>query len=210
MEAGARFDLLGLFGDGYARLGDFCVELLDGCKVLIDDWLDLDLFAGMLRSLLCDGVREPFFERCRFFGCGRFRVLWAWLLDRPADRLQCFPPTLRRNRYQTKFASHPVRNLAARPQPSIGRRLTKAIAQPVEQVGLQDRRRRAVAAAQVAESFWPICIVTNEQLFDPSLAKRAEISGHIHDLEKRIARQRANLGIAASRRGAGSALRIVT
>jgi hypothetical protein len=50
IATGARFDLLGLFGDGYARLGDFCVELLDGCKVLIDDWLDLDLFAGIFAA----------------------------------------------------------------------------------------------------------------------------------------------------------------
>jgi len=37
MEAGARSDLLALFGKGDALAGDFCVELLNGCNVLVDD-----------------------------------------------------------------------------------------------------------------------------------------------------------------------------
>ena len=39
MEIGARLDLFGLLDEGDALLGDFCVELLDGCNVLIDDRL---------------------------------------------------------------------------------------------------------------------------------------------------------------------------
>src|SRR6202047_5012665 len=35
--------------------------------------------------------------------------------------------------------------------------------------------------------------MTNSRVVSALRAKRAEISGHIHDLEKRIARQRANL-----------------
>ena len=38
---------------------------------------------------------------------------------------------------EVEFASHPSRNLAARPQPAIGRRVVKAQAQFSEQVGLQ-------------------------------------------------------------------------
>jgi hypothetical protein len=36
--------------------------------------------------------------------------------------------------------------------------------------------------------------MTNSHVVSALRLKRAEISGHIHDLEKRIARQRANLG----------------
>jgi hypothetical protein len=39
MEIGARVDLFGLLDEGDAVVGDFCVELLDGCNVLIDDRL---------------------------------------------------------------------------------------------------------------------------------------------------------------------------
>ena len=70
----------------------------------------------------------------------------------------------------SEFASHPSRNLAARPQPAIGRRVVKAQAQFSEQVGLQDRCRCAVATAQVAKSLGSLGIVAGEQLFDPSLA----------------------------------------
>ena len=37
MEASARSDLLALFGKGNALAGDFCVEFLEGCNVLVDD-----------------------------------------------------------------------------------------------------------------------------------------------------------------------------
>ena len=49
------------------------------------------------------------------------------------------PSPLRGDRGEVEFASHPSRNLAARPQPAIGRRVVKAQAQFSEQVGLQDR-----------------------------------------------------------------------
>jgi hypothetical protein len=45
------------------------------------------------------------------------------------------------------------------------------VAQFFEQAGLQDRRRCAVAVAQVAENRVR-GVVAGEQLFDPSLAKR--------------------------------------
>ena len=111
-----------------------------------------------------------FFKCRRFFGRGQFRVLRTWLLDRPADRLQRFPAPLRGDRGEVEFASHPSRNLAARPQPAIGRRVVKAQAQFGEQVGLQDRCRCAVATAQVAKGLGSLGIVAGEQLFDPSLA----------------------------------------
>ena len=114
---------------------------------------------------------RAFFKCRRFFGRGRFRVLRTRLLDRPADRLQRFPAPLRGDRGEVEFASHPSRNLAARPQPAIGRRVVKAQAQFSEQVGLQDRCRCAVAAAQVAKSLGSLGIVAGEQLFDPSLAR---------------------------------------
>jgi hypothetical protein len=34
---GSRSDLLALFGKGNALAGDFCVEFLNGCNVLVDD-----------------------------------------------------------------------------------------------------------------------------------------------------------------------------
>jgi len=37
--------------------------------------------------------------------------------------------------------------------------------------------------------------MTNTHVVSALRQKRAEISGHIHDFEKRIARQRANLAI---------------
>jgi hypothetical protein len=52
------------------------------------------------------------------------------------------------------------------------RRLPKPIAQLRQELGLQDRRRRAVAATQIAESLGSFGVVTREQLFDPSLAER--------------------------------------
>jgi hypothetical protein len=39
MESGPSFDLLWLFGQEDALLGDFCVEVRDGCDALVDDWL---------------------------------------------------------------------------------------------------------------------------------------------------------------------------
>ena len=39
MEIGARLDLFALLGKGDALVGNFCVEFLDGCNVLVDDRL---------------------------------------------------------------------------------------------------------------------------------------------------------------------------
>jgi len=39
MEACGRSDLVALFGKGNALAGDFCVEFLKGCNVLVDDRL---------------------------------------------------------------------------------------------------------------------------------------------------------------------------
>jgi hypothetical protein len=111
-----------------------------------------------------------FFKCCCLLWGGRSRVLRAWLLDRPADRLQRFPSPLRRDRCEAEFASHPVRHLAARPQPAIGRRFAKAAAQLCQKIGLQDRCRCAIAATQIAECLGSLSVVTGEQLFDPSLA----------------------------------------
>src|SRR5450631_1432028 len=100
-------------------------------------------------------------------------LLPAWLISGSSDAasgLERFPATLWRDRYQAEFASHPSRNLAARPQPAIRWRLTKAQAQFIEQAGLQDRCRCAVAPAQIAERLRPLGVVTSEQLFNPSLA----------------------------------------
>src|SRR2546430_15370971 len=71
----------------------------------------LDLFAWVLRGFFGNGVRELFFNAAAFFGRGRFRVLWAWLLDRPADRLQCLPSPLRRDRFEVEFGRHPICHL---------------------------------------------------------------------------------------------------
>ena len=42
-------------------------------------------------------------------------------------------------------------------------------------IGFQDRCRCAVAAAHIAESLGPFGIITGEQLFDPSFAKRRRL-----------------------------------
>jgi hypothetical protein len=80
----------------------------------------------MLRLLLGNGIRELFLNAAASSGVADFgffgRGFWI-------DRLERFPATLWRDRYQAEFASHPSRNLAARPQPAIRRRLTKAQAQ---------------------------------------------------------------------------------
>ena len=39
MESGSCFYLFGPFGEDDALLGDFCVEFLDACDVLVDDRL---------------------------------------------------------------------------------------------------------------------------------------------------------------------------
>src|SRR6202011_5098731 len=107
----------------------------------------------------------------RLFGQSRFGVLWTWCLDRPADRLQCLPATLRRDQFEAEFGRHPVCRLTARPQSAIGRRLAKPVTQPRQKPGFQDRCRCAIAAAQIAESLGSFGIVAGKQLFDPSLAE---------------------------------------
>src|ERR1700736_2277919 len=111
-----------------------------------------------------------FFERCRLFGQSRFGVLWTWCLDRPADRLQCLPATLRRDQFEAEFGRTPGCPLTPRPQSAIGRRLAKPVTQPRQKPGFQDRCRCAIAAAQIAESLGSFGIVAGKQLFDPSLA----------------------------------------
>jgi hypothetical protein len=117
-------------------------------------------FAGIFAASSARASASFFFKRGRLFGRGRFRVFRMRRLDRPADRFQGFqnafelanevkvhrcsafmaPRTpLRRDQRQAEFLGHPVRNLAARPQPAIGRRLAKVQAQFIEQVR-QDRR----------------------------------------------------------------------
>ena len=85
---------------------------------------DLDRFARVLRRLVVQRHSRAFFKCRRFFERGRFRVLRTWLLDRPAEyAFNSFPAPLRSDRGEVEFASHPSRNLAARPQPAIGRRV---------------------------------------------------------------------------------------
>ena len=98
---------------------------------------DLDRFARVLCRLLGNGIRELFLNAAAS-SRGRFRVLRTWLLDRPADRLQRFPAPLRGDRGEVEFASHPSRNLAARPQPAIG--------------GGSSRRRRNLASRSASRS----------------------------------------------------------
>ena len=59
--------------------------------------------------------------------------------------------------------------------PPSGSRVIEAQAQFGEQVGLQDRCRCAVATAQVAKTLGSLGIVAGEQLFDPSLLRKAVV-----------------------------------
>ena len=87
----------------------------------------------------------------------------------PATRLSARRPRCG-GRLNAELRGHPLGRLAARPQPALGRRRAQAITQLRQKLRFQERRGRAVAPPQIAESLGPLGIVTGEQLFDPALA----------------------------------------
>ena len=114
---------------------------------------DLDRFARVLCRLLGNGIRELLLNAAASSGVADFGFFERGFSGSTSRSPSTLPsPAAGRPRVRLESASHPSRNLAARPQPAIGRRVVKAQAQFGEQVGLQDRCRCAVATAQVAKS----------------------------------------------------------
>ena len=77
---------------------------------------------------------------------------------------------------QPQFARKESRDLRARPQADVVRRLLQPKAQLVEQFGLQHRRRRAVAPAQVSQRFGSFGVVARRKLLDPARSKGCRLS----------------------------------
>ena len=109
-----------------------------------------------------------FVKRLALLRRGQGRMARAGLLHRPADRLQRLPAPLGEDRGKPAFAGHPGRPLRTGPQPTIGRRRTKTRLELVQQLRLQNRRSRAVPAAQVAQSVQTLSIVARQQTLDPA------------------------------------------
>ena len=142
---------------------------------------DFDRFVGFLAASSAT-VSASFFEGFRLFGSRRFGIFRARLLDRPAARAQRFPAALRRHPGEAQFASHPACCLAARPDSAVGRRIAQTNAQQLQQLRLQDRRRRAVGAAQIAQSPRTFRVVALKKLLDPALPERC----HRRDIAGRM------------------------
>src|SRR4051812_610568 len=96
-------------------------------------------------------------ERCRV------RVARPRLLHRPANRLERLPAALGQDLREPEFARHPTRHLRARPQPTIGRRLTQASLKLVQQVRLQNGGARSVPATQIAQSLRTPSVVAGQE-----------------------------------------------
>ena len=121
--------------------------------------------------------RRLFFEGLLIRRGRGFRVARPRLLDRPADRLQRLPAALNRDLLQTQLGGHPVRDLAARPDPAGERRLVQTHTKALKQLRLQDRRDAAIAAPKIAQSGRPERVVAFDQLFDPAKPERRDL-GH--------------------------------
>src|SRR4051794_5835614 len=102
-------------------------------------------------------------------------------LHRPPERPQRLPAALDRHRGEPQLLRHPRRDLAAGPQPAVGRRVRQAGPQLVEQLRLQDRRSRPVAPSQVAERVRTAGVVPRQQLLDPPHPERGR-RGHLGHL----------------------------
>ena len=83
----------------------------------------------------------------------------AGLLHGPADRLERLPTALGQDRSTPAFARHPGRHLRARPQATIGRRLTETILELVQQVGPQNGGACPVPASQIAQSLRTLGVI---------------------------------------------------
>ena len=132
---------------------------------------DLDRLAGVLRGLLGNGVRELFLNAAASSGVADFgffgRGFW---IDQPiafkASQPRCGATDMRPSSPAIQVAT-----LRLDHSPPSGGGSRRRSAQLRQKIGLQDRCRCAVAAAQIAESLRSLGVVTGEQLFDPSLAK---------------------------------------
>ena len=71
----------------------------------------------------------------------------ARLLHGPADRLERLPAALGQDRSKPEFTRHPARHLRAGPQATVGRGLTQAILELVQQLGPQDGGARSIPAS---------------------------------------------------------------
>jgi len=117
-----------------------------------------------------------------FLGARGLRVARSWLLDRPADRLQGFPATLRGELFQAQLIGHPACDLGARPKSAIGRRFAQTDTKPFQQLRLQNRRNATVVSSLISQRCGSERVVAFEQLFDPALPERSDIS----DLARRM------------------------
>ena len=95
----------------------------------------------------------------------------ARLLHRPVDRLQGLPAALGQNRSKPEFARHPGRHFAAGPQAPVGRRLTQAILELVQQVGPQNGGARSIPTPQIAQSVQTLSIVAGQETLHPAPGK---------------------------------------
>jgi len=127
-------------------------------------------------------ISATFFEGVLFLGARGLRVARSWLLDRPADRLQGFPATLRGELFQAQLIGHPACDLGARPKSAIGRRFAQTDTKPFQQLRLQNRRNATVVSSLISQRCGSERVVAFEQLFDPALPERSDIS----DLARRM------------------------
>jgi hypothetical protein len=130
----------------------------------------LDRRVGMARRFLGDDFGEFLKASCSSavaaFGL-RGRGFW---IDQPIARNASQP---RCGASEASPSSSAIqRDLAARPNPAVGRRFGQTHAQTLQQFRLQNLRRRAVAATQIAQRRRPKRVVTLQQLFDPTLPKQ--------------------------------------
>ena len=140
----------------------------------------------------CAAVSASFFKCLCFFGGGRVRVPGAGRLDRPADRLQRFPATLRRKALEPELSGHPVRDLAASPHSAIRWRLFEPTFELLQKLRREHRRRAAVVAAKIAERPQPQGVVAGLQLLDPARHKTSQF----RDLDNRMAFEHTLLRLA--------------
>src|ERR1019366_9042666 len=114
------------------------------------------------------------------FGRRRLRVFRARRLDRPADRLKRFPAALRRKRREPELLSHPVGDLAARPQAAIRRRLLEPNLQLRQKIGLEHRGAHSVVAAKIAKRLRPECVIAGQKFLDPARHKTRQCGNFRH------------------------------
>jgi Aminotransferase class I and II len=110
----------------------------------------LDSFSGCLATSSAT-VSASFFISCFLRGACSLRVAGTRRLDRPANRLECFPSALHANFGQAEFTRHPMCDLAARPQTAVRRRLLKPNLQLSQKLRLENRRPRTVVATKITQ-----------------------------------------------------------